>query len=542
MNRQVTVIPALMPQFVNKKTFIQKKRVAAYARVSTDFEEQQSSYEAQVDYYTRHIQSNENWQFVQVYTDEGVSATSTKGRDGFNRMIADAMDGKIDLIITKSVSRFTRNTVDTLTTVRKLKDKGVEVYFQKEAIYTLDSKGELLITIMSSLAQEESRSISENVTWGVRKRFADGKVSLPYKHFLGYEKGENGLPEIVEKEAETVRLIYRMFLEGKTAGAIARYFNDMGAPTPTGKQSWNPATIKNILKSEKYKGSAILQKTYTTDFLTKKKKVNEGEIQQFYIENSHPAIVPPEVYDMVQYEFQKRKSAKGYMTGHSPFSGRIVCGQCGGFYGSKVWHSNSKYRKVIWQCNHKFTNQEKCTTPHLYEEDIKKAFVDAMNRMIVNKDETLQEYGKIMGRLNDTSALDREDDKLQEKLETVTALLRCCVDENARSALNQAEYTQKYSELKDRFDRVQLDIAAVSNKRMEYAAKRQAIANFIQTLQNQKGLIADFNEELWNGVVEKIIVYANREIEFVFKGWISIDYEYIKYGLSTVRIVNISKI
>jgi len=518
MNRQVTVIPAVMPQFVNKKTFINKKRVAAYARVSTDFEEQQTSYEAQMDYYTRHIQSNENWQFVNVYSDEGISATSTKGRDGFNKMITDAMDGKIDLIITKSVSRFARNTVDTLTTVRKLKDKGVEVYFQKEGIYTLDSKGELLITIMSSLAQEESRSISENVTWGMRKRFADGKVSLPYKHFLGYKKGENGLPEIVEREAETVRLIYRMFLEGKTAGAIARHLIDIGVPTPTGKQSWNPATVKNILKSEKYKGSAILQKTYTTDFLTKKKKVNEGEIQQFYVENSHPAIVSPEVYDMVQYEFQKRKSAKGYMTGHSPFSGRIVCGQCGGFYGSKVWHSNSKYRRVIWQCNHKFTNQEKCRTPHLYEEDIKKTFVDAMNRMILNKNEILQKYEEIMDRLTHTSTLDRQDDKLRGELETVTALLRNCVDENARSALNQAEYTKKYSELKGRFDRIQLDIFAVSNKRMEYAAKRQAIAEFIQTLLKQEVLITGFDEELWNGTVEKVIIYAEQEMKFIFKG------------------------
>jgi len=516
MNRQVTVIPAVMPQFVNKKTFINRKRVAAYARVSTDFEEQQSSYEAQVDYYTRHIQSNENWQFVQVYTDEGISATSTKGRDGFNRMIADALNGKIDLIITKSVSRFARNTVDTLTTVRKLKDKGVEVYFEKESIFTLDSKGELLITIMSSLAQEESRSISENVTWGVRKRFADGKVSLPYKHFLGYEKGENDLPEIVEEEAETVRLIYRMFLEGKTAGAIARYLIDIGIPTPTGKQSWNPATIKNILKSEKYKGSAILQKTYTTDFLTKKKKVNEGEIQQFYVENSHPAIVSPEVYDMVQYEFQKRKSSKGYVTGNSPFSGKIVCGQCGGFYGSKVWHSNSKYRKEIWQCNHKFTNHEKCKTPHLYEEDIKKAFVDAVNRMIVNKNEILREYEGIIDRLTDTSALDREDDILREELETVTVLLRGCVDENARSVLNQAEYTQKYSELKDRFDRIQTDITAVSNKRMEYVAKSKSIMNFMQILQKQDGLITGFDEKLWNVAVEKVVVYANSIEKFIF--------------------------
>ena len=191
--RAVTVIPATLNLFTNtSKITPVKRKVAAYARVSTDTEEQISSYEAQVDYYTRYIKSKHDWEFVNVYTDEGITATNTKKRDGFKRMIQDALDGKIDLIVTKSVSRFARNTVDTLTTVRKLKEKGIELYFEKEGIYTLDSKGELLITIMSSLAQEESRSISENVTWGQRKRFADGKVSLPYKQFLGYEKGENG--------------------------------------------------------------------------------------------------------------------------------------------------------------------------------------------------------------------------------------------------------------------------------------------------------------------------------------------------------------
>jgi len=210
----VRVIPATAPIVsAQSKTAKAKRRVAAYARVSTDSDEQLTSYEAQVDYYTKFIKSREDWEFIMVYTDEGISAVNTKKRDGFNQMVADALAGGIDLIVTKSVSRFARNTVDSLTTVRKLKEKGVEVWFEKENIYTLDSKGELLITIMSSLAQEESRSISENVTWGQRKRMADGKVTLPYAQFLGYEKGEDGLPRIVPEEAETVRLIYRLFME-----------------------------------------------------------------------------------------------------------------------------------------------------------------------------------------------------------------------------------------------------------------------------------------------------------------------------------------
>ncbi len=207
--KNVTVIPATICQHTRKSTQSNTRRkVAGYARVSTDSEEQVTSYTAQVDYYTQYIKGNPEWDFVKVYTDEGISGTNTKKRDGFNEMIADALAGKISLILTKSVSRFARNTVDSLTTIRTLKSHGVEVFFEKENIWTFDSKGELLLTIMSSLAQEESRSISENITWGKRKQFADGKVSLPYKQFLGYRKGANGLPEIVPEEAEIVRIIY----------------------------------------------------------------------------------------------------------------------------------------------------------------------------------------------------------------------------------------------------------------------------------------------------------------------------------------------
>ena len=211
-------------------------------------------------------------------TDEGKSGTDTKGRDGFNRMIADAMAGKLDLIVTKSISRFARNTVDTLVAVRQLKERGIEVFFEKENIYSLNSKGELLITIMSSLAQDESRSISENVTWGVRKRMRDGKINLPYKQFLGYQRGPDGQPEIVEDEAEIVRLIYRLFLYGKSPSAIASMLTGEGVPTPGGKAVWRSNVVSSILTNEKYSGNALLQKKITVNFLTKKRKKNEGVV------------------------------------------------------------------------------------------------------------------------------------------------------------------------------------------------------------------------------------------------------------------------
>ncbi|MBZ9633332.1 recombinase family protein [Clostridium sp. FP1] len=523
--RAVRVIPPTTGRFAPVTIGeVTMKRVAAYARVSTDNDEQLSSFDTQMDYYTKHIKSNPAWAFVEVYTDEGISATSTKKRDGFNRMISDGLNGKIDLIITKSVSRFARNTVDRLTTVRKLKENGVEIYFEKENIYTMDSKGELLITIMSSLAQEESRSISENVTWGQRKRFADGKVSLPYGQFLGYEKGEDGIPKIVEKQASVARLIYKLFLEGKTPPGIAKHLTTNKIPTPAGKEVWQQSTVLSILKNEKYKGDAMLQKTFTVDFLTKKKKINEGEIPQYYVENSHPAIITPEVFDLVQHEFKKRKNVKGYKTGGGCFSGKIVCGECGSFYGSKVWHSTSIYRRVVWQCNAKFKNDKKCSTPHMYEDKIKQAFIEAFNSLLENKEEILQGYESIIQVLTDTSKLDRESVKLQSEIDVVAGLLQKCVEENAHSALDQAEYEERYKALAERYEDIKKGLEGINEKRLERSAKHESIVAFIKEIEQREGLVTEFDEELWNATIEKVLVHSEEKITFTFKDGMELEW------------------
>ena len=287
-----------------------RRRVAAYARVSTDMEEQQTSYQTQVDYYTSYIQGRADWQFVGIYTDEGISGVSTKHREGFQTMISDALSGKIDLILTKSVSRFARNTVDSLTTVRALKEAGVEVYFEKENIWTLDAKGELLITIMSSLAQEESRSISENVKWGHRKRFAEGKAIITYTNLLGYKKGEEGDLVIDETQAPTVKLIYQLFLDGKSISEIKHTLEAEGHLTVRGNRTWETTTIRSILNNEKYRGDVLMQKTFIADFLTKKVQRNNGEIAQYYIEGHHEPIIPPHVWDQVQVELTTRHTRR----------------------------------------------------------------------------------------------------------------------------------------------------------------------------------------------------------------------------------------
>ena len=249
--RKITIIEPVRQKIeITAAEIPEKLRVAAYARVSTEQDEQQSSYEAQVDFYTRYIQSNPNWEFVAVFADEGITGTNTRKRDGFNLMIQKAMNGEIDLILTKSISRFARNTVDTLQTVRKLKAIGVEVIFEKENLHTLDPKSEVMLTIMSSLAQEESRSISENVRWGKQKSMRDGKVSLAYSRFLGYKKGPDGRPEIVEEEAVIVRDIYNYFLSGKTLNEIAALLTRMGISTLAGKTKWSVSTVRSILSNE----------------------------------------------------------------------------------------------------------------------------------------------------------------------------------------------------------------------------------------------------------------------------------------------------
>ena len=523
MPRAVTVIPATINPLTRlpHSTTI-KRRVAAYARVSTDSEEQQTSYEAQVDYYTHYIQSKAEWEFVGVYTDEGISATNTKHRDGFNAMIQDALAGKIDLIITKSVSRFARNTVDSLTTVRKLKEKGVEVYFEKENIYTLDSKGELLITIMSSLAQEESRSISENVTWGKRKQFADGKVFLPYKQFLGYRKGADGFPEIVPEQAEIVRRIYSLFIGGKTTGGIARLLTAEGVPTPAGKANWQASTIESILTNEKYRGDARLQKNITVDFLTKKMKPNEGEVPQYYVEHSHSAIIKPQEWDLVQNEMARRKAIGRKYSGNSVLSSRLICGDCGEYFGSKVWHHDQPYRKTIWRCNGKYAGTNRCKTPNLDEDDIKNRFVEAFNEVLSCKEMVLADLQVVVAMLTDYTELDNQIASLAAEIEVVTGLTRRCVIENSQTAINQGSYQAKYAELEHRFETAKEKMASLQKQREDRLQRAERVTLFMQYLADRDYGQIEFDDRLWLASVEKAVVNTDGSIAFCFYGGVEI--------------------
>ena len=515
--RNVTTIPATMTRFTNTPLVsMKKRRTAGYARVSTDHEEQQSSYEAQVDYYTHYIKSREDWEFVKIYTDEGISATNTKHREGFNSMIKDALDGKIDLIITKSVSRFARNTVDSLTTVRKLKDKGIEIYFEKENIWTLDSKGELLISIMSSLAQEESRSISENTTWGQRKRFADGKATVPFRRFLGYDRGEDGNLVINPEQAKTVQLIYKLFLTGLSFMGIAKELMKRGIKSPGGKDKWNPSVIQSILTNEKMKGDALLQKKFTVDFLTKKMVKNEGQIPQYYVTGSHEAIIDPATFDIVQTEIARRKSGNRRYSGVTIFSNRIKCGECGHFYGSKVWHSADKYRRVIYQCNHKY-NGRKCSTPHLVEEEIKAAFVTAFNRLYESKKTLLENLRLVQEQVCDTTSLEAEQRKLADEMQFLVEMVQNCIGENARVAQNQAEYQERYNELVSRYEAVKAKHDATTGAIQAKRVKAETLEAFDKALRSRETALTEFDEGLWGTLVDFVTVYGKGDIGVTFR-------------------------
>ena len=520
----VTMIPAKSQLPVNVMSAVARRKTAGYARVSTNEEEQLNSYTAQVEYYTKMIRENPEWEFMGVYTDEGISATSTKKRDGFNQMVEDALAGKISLIITKSVSRFARNTVDSLSTIRKLKDAGVEVWFEKEAIKTFDSKGELLITIMSSLAQEEARSISENVTWGMRKRFADGKVSLPYKRFLGYEKGENGFPVIVEEEAEIVRLIYRLFLYGKAPSFIATLLTDEGIPTPGGKTTWRPNVIISMLRNEKYAGNALLQKKFTTDFLSKSQKINEGEVPMWYVKNSHPAIIEQDFFDLVQYELQRRAASGQNAVSAHPFSGKIFCGECGAMYGSKVWSSNDpRRRRTVWQCNQKYKGGEICCAPHLTKERVEAAFLAAFNRRLDNRAEIFAAYDEALEELTDTTALDAEATALKQEQEVVMELTRKAVRENAQIAQDQAAYLERHDALVKRYDAAHARLAEIEAARTERRAKRANISRFLKILKQQADIVTEFDEELWYITIERLEIYHNGRLCVMFCDGVTVE-------------------
>lgn len=376
------------------------KRVAIYARVSSNTKDQLRSLANQVSALTQKISLVEDWLLVDIYIDVA-SAKAKSKREEYNRLIDDCRNKKVTIVITKSVSRFGRDTIEALETVRLLKELKVRIIFEKENINTLDAKGEVLLTILSSLAQDESRSISENSTWGIRRRFENGQFKMSTKRFLGYDTDEKGKLVINREQAKIVERIYDEYLSGKTVDHIKRILEKEEVKNWNGTTKWHAKTIQSILQNEKYKGDAILQKSYTVDFLTKKRAKNEGHIQQYHIEENHEAIIDPLIWEAVQLEYDRRSNyieehgTNSYS--HNPernfFAGKVVCGTCNQAFTRKGWKSKNQYRKV-WQCQerYKVKGVQGCTNRQIDEAILIEAFILSWNALLDNREELKKKW------------------------------------------------------------------------------------------------------------------------------------------------------
>ncbi len=513
MNKNIVVIPA-KPKKGNLVTSVpvKKTRVAAYCRVSTDTEEQATSYEAQKEHYTEYISRNNEWELVEIYADDGISALSTRNRDEFNRMIDDCKAGKIDMILTKSISRFARNTVDCLNYIRMLKEKNIPVFFEKENINTMDTKGEVLLTIMASLAQQESESLSQNVRLGMQYRFQQGKLMINTTGFLGYDKDEDGKLVINPEQAEIVKRIFLEYLNGSSCQKIAKGLENDGIPTVRGNTKWHDSVIRRILINEKYMGDALLQKTYTVDFLQKKRAVNNGEMPKYYIEDNHEPIIPKDTFMLVQKEIARRSSLKdnsgkrrSFSSTHS-FSGIIYCSKCENSFNRIHWNNRGK-KSIVWRCATRLKNSTGCNARTVKEEVLQNAFVEAINSMISDRSDhikILQE--NISKALTGSSPLLAIDNRLM--------ILEHELLDNPE---NKTQIAEEILDLREK--RTQLQIKESSDR--ENASRMEEISEF---LEKNADKISVFDDILAKRITDKVSVFDDR-IVFRFKSGTEIEVE-----------------
>jgi site-specific DNA recombinase len=501
--KNVTVIPAKKIIGTQKTTGkVQKKRVAAYCRVSTDSEEQESSYETQIEHYTSFISNHPDWVLAGIYADDGISGMNIKKRDEFQRMINDCNDGKIDMVITKSISRFARNTVDCLNYTRILKNKNIGVYFEKENINTLDAKGEVLMTIMASLAQQESESLSANVRLGLQFRYQQGKVQVNHKRFLGYTKDEEGHLIINKEQAEVVKRIYRDYLEGKSFLQIKRSLEADGILNGAGRSKWNESNIKQILTNEKYIGDALLQKTYTVDILEKKRETNKGQVPKYYVENSHEAIIPKEIFHKVQEEIARRSNLtngttkiKRIYSGLYALSGIVFCANCGDIFRRIKWN-NRGCKSTVWRCVSRVEKDgPDCKARTVHEELLQQVVTKAINEAFNEKEAILPLLIE-----NIESCLEEDiSDKIlaiDEKMKSMQQELLAAV--NSKNAGD--ELGMKIRKLRDEKQALQVEQAF----RQDRKVRIDEMMDFLNDLPCE---LTEYEEQYVRTLLEKITVY-----------------------------------
>ena len=505
-----------------------QKRVAAYCRVSTQQEEQLNSYEVQTRYYTEKINSEPKWKLVKIFADKGITGTSTKHRDEFNKMIRMCKRGKIDMIITKSISRFARNTVDCLKYIRMLRELNIDVYFEEQGIHSIEKGSEFYITVYGSLAQSESENISANVRWGKEQCAKEGNVQFRYKNTLGYRKGEDGNPEIVPEEAETIQYIYHRFLAGDSYGTIKSALESKGVLSPGGNNTWSYSTIRSILTNERYKGDIIVNKTFVVDCISKQIKKNNGERTKYYIENNHPAIIDDNTFGKVQEEIARRNSKhkvkqKGTKTELGKYSSKyaltelLVCGECGSPYRRCTWTASGN-KRIVWRCINRLDYGKKYCheSPSIEESILHRAITEAIKTIAMQNSHLLQTLKAHIAVNMDRDEKEDRSMEIKVRIAEIDAEFKKLLSSLSVNLDNNTYTENAIAELMSEKRALEKELEKYKDfgKTSEPESKLKEISHITEIIENQP---LQFDDNLIRQMLECVVVQSKEQITVVFK-------------------------
>ena len=531
--KKVEMIPATRNFLEKDRKVI--KNVGAYCRVSTDTEEQQGSYNSQVNYYTEKIKSTPGWRFVKVYGDEGISGTNADNRPGFQEMMQDCENGKLDLIITKSISRFSRNVTVTLEVARKLRDKDIGIFFEKENLNTLHYTSESLLAIFSSLAQAESESMSENIKMGREFKYKNGECCYNMGKVFGFNQDSDGIVTINEEQAVVVKHMYEGYLNGMSIGGIIKDLQERKIPSPTGKEKWSPGTVERILSSEKYKGDFLTRKTFTVDPISKKKKKNTGQVSQYLITNHHPAIIEPEMFDMVQSEMARRGCIKkndkkkhyGKYSGKFPFNNLIICGDCGAKYRRTMWVEKNGDKKHVWRCVNRIQDGKKAHCRHsvsINDIYLTKKTVEAINIIYKSrsrvKDILKCSIATLMG--------DAEQPMITEnmtRLEELSDIMRDAIFKNATGEMTPKELEKICYEVKTESEKLRKENEEHEMTRKMKSAESSKLKQIFKEVDEMAEELTEIDNTLVRNIIEKMEVISEDKLTIWFIGDIAYEVE-----------------
>ena len=526
---RIVVIP---PKVCEKTERTSRLKVAAYCRVSTDQEEQESSYEAQISYYTEKIGKKAEWQMAGIFADEGITGTQAKKRPEFLKMIQKCRQRKIDVILTKSLSRFARNTVDSLNYIRELKALGIAVIFEKENINTLETDTEMMLTIMSCFAQAESESISKNVSWGIRQSFKNGNVPMQYARLLGYRKGADGNAEIVPEEAEIVKEIYRCYLDGASLNQIADMLNNRGLTTKGSNSPYRKEVVQRILTNEKYTGDALLQKTYVTDCITKKSRKNNGELPMYLVKNHHEPIISRADFNRVQEEMARRsakraiadkltKTDMGKYSAKYALSELLICGECGAHYRRVTWTAKG-FKEIKWRCISRIQyGKKKChNSPTIDEQLLHREIVSAINEFCEVKDDVAKVLRESITEVLDPNlngSIQAAQHGIDELARNIDELIKLAtIPESAATAMADIE---KFSEeMKTLREFIETEKA----KQMTAQRGSAELNAVLKRLKNEDFIMTEYDDVAVRQLIEKVTVESKDTITVTFKGGLEV--------------------